>query len=263
MVFVTGDTHADFSKFNTDHFPEQKKMTKNDFVIICGDFGGVWNYIGETGEEKHWLDWFDEKPFTLLFVDGNHENFDRLLNDYPVVDFYDGKAHQIRESVFHLMRGYIFDIEGCSFFTFGGASSHDIDDGILDIKDYATVNSMVKDYKRRSAAGEMLRINHISWWKEELPNATEMKRGVNNLKKTDFKVDFVISHCLPQSVAAVTGFIKPDKETLYFEQLIKEYHLKFHKWFSGHYHIEKNILCQDEDFLRKYTIKYHQIERVL
>ena len=42
MIYVTGDTHSRFGRFNTDNFPEQKKLTKDDVVIICGDFGGVW-----------------------------------------------------------------------------------------------------------------------------------------------------------------------------------------------------------------------------
>ena len=44
MIYITGDTHADFIRFSTDKFPIQKGMTKNDYVIICGDFGGVWSY---------------------------------------------------------------------------------------------------------------------------------------------------------------------------------------------------------------------------
>lgn len=100
-------------------------MTKEDYVIICGDFGGVWNKEVENKEEKHLLDWLEEKPFTTLFVDGNHENFDRLYS-YPVELWHGGKVHKIRPSVIHLMRGQIYEIDGKSFFTFGGASSHDI-----------------------------------------------------------------------------------------------------------------------------------------
>ena len=76
------------------------------------------------------MDWLDCKSFTTLFVDGNHENFDRLY-EYPVEEWHGGKVHKIRPSVIHLMRGQIFEIEGKSIFTFGGASSHDIDGGIL------------------------------------------------------------------------------------------------------------------------------------
>ena len=38
-VYVTGDTHRDFSRFQDDAFPEQSQLSKDDFVIICGDFG--------------------------------------------------------------------------------------------------------------------------------------------------------------------------------------------------------------------------------
>lgn len=31
-----------YYRFNASIFPEQNEMTKDDYVIICGDFGGVW-----------------------------------------------------------------------------------------------------------------------------------------------------------------------------------------------------------------------------
>ena len=61
---------------------------------------------------------------------GNHENFDRLYQ-YPVEDWHSGKVHKIRESVLHLMRGQVFEIEEKKIFSFGGASSHDIQGGVL------------------------------------------------------------------------------------------------------------------------------------
>lgn len=88
-------------------------------------FGGVWNRFEESPEEKYKLDWFDEKPFTTLFVDGNHENFDRLMA-YPVEKWNGGNIHRISKSVIHLMRGQVFELEGKTIFTFGGASSHKI-----------------------------------------------------------------------------------------------------------------------------------------
>ena len=35
-IFITGDTHADFRRFSSEVFPEQKEMTKDDHVIVCG-----------------------------------------------------------------------------------------------------------------------------------------------------------------------------------------------------------------------------------
>ena len=106
-------------------------MTKDDYVIICGDFGGVWNRFEENKYEKHWMDWLEKHPFTTLFCEGNHENFDRLYN-YPVEKWNGGNVHKIRPSVIHLMRGQVFQLCGKKFFVFGGAKSHDIDGGILD-----------------------------------------------------------------------------------------------------------------------------------
>ena len=47
MIYITGDCHSNFERFIPRNFPEQKEMTKDDYVIICGDFGGVWNKDGE------------------------------------------------------------------------------------------------------------------------------------------------------------------------------------------------------------------------
>lgn len=92
MIYITGDCHGDFKKLNTQNFPNQREMTKDDFVIICGDFGGVWDKDGESSSEKWWMKWLEAKPFTTLFVDGNHENFDRL-SSYPVEEWK--KAEEI------------------------------------------------------------------------------------------------------------------------------------------------------------------------
>ena len=74
MIYITWDCHADWTKFSSNAFPEQKEMTRNDFVIVCGDFG-IWH---DTPQERYWLNWLEEKNFTICFVCGNHENFDRL-----------------------------------------------------------------------------------------------------------------------------------------------------------------------------------------
>lgn len=255
MIYITGDTHADFfSRFSTKRFPEQKYMTKDDFVIICGDFGGIWDYKISSDRESYWLDWLDNKPFTTLFVDGNHENFDRL-KCFPMVNYHGGKAHKIRNNIYHLMRGYVFEFDNKKIFAFGGASSHDIQDGILDEKNYNSLSDLVSDYNMRTKRGEMLRINHVSWWKEELPMAHEMKRGVENLKSVGFEVDYVISHCLPLSIINVIYPNSKDTITKYFDKLVLDYNLSFKKWHSGHYHI-------DDVLFGKYNIHFKDITRI-
>lgn len=41
-VYITGDTHGKFNRFSTKSFPQQKEMTRDDYIIVCGDFG-LWH----------------------------------------------------------------------------------------------------------------------------------------------------------------------------------------------------------------------------
>ena len=233
MIYITGDTHSDFSRFTEDKFPIQTEMTKNDYVIICGDFGGVWTFEEESSREKYFLDWLNNKNFTTLFVDGNHENFTRLYS-YPVEEWHGGKVHKIRDSVLHLMRGEIFDIDGKKFFAFGGAKSHDIQDGILNLDE----EERIYEYRKR---GAYFRIREYSWWDLELPTEEEMKNGIKNLEKVNYKVDYVISHCCPTNIQALLGrgTYKKDYFTDYLQEISEK--LEFEKWYFGHYHDNRQV----------------------
>lgn len=253
-IYITGDCHANFDKLRVENFPEQKEMTRDDYVIICGDFGGVWC---DVPEERYWLDWLSKRKFTVLFVDGNHENFDRLNSgEFETVDFCGGKAHKIRDNVYHLQRGYIFNICGKKIFAFGGASSHDIQDGILEPDDFKSRRELAKEYNRLTRQGKMVRINHLSWWKEELPSDTEMERGLQTLKENDYKVDFIVSHCCPQHIANIfsRGFYDEDKLTQYFDAVSEK--TEFLHWFFGHYHND-NAMSGG-----KYIMLYNQIMKI-
>lgn len=246
-------------------------MARDDYVIICGDFGGIWNYDsrydstmsafkpkvclehGESKEEKYWLDWLAKKNFTVLFCDGNHENFDRLCNAYPEVDFHGGRAHQLRENIYHLMRGYIFDLNNVSIFVFGGAKSHDISGGILKPYEFQTEKEYKSAYKKLCASGISFRVEHISWWEEELPSEEEMERGIRSLSEHKWKIDYVISHCAPTSITAMAVYSDKNQLTQYFEQINEK--LDFRKWFFGHYHGNKQILSS-------YIMLYEQMTQV-
>lgn len=236
-IYITGDCHGDFRKFSTKLFPEQREMDKDDFVIICGDFGGIWDFGTESRSEKYWLDWLDDKTYTTLFVDGNHENFDRL-NSYPVKMWHGGKVHEIRESVIHLMRGQVFEIAGKKIFSFGGASSHDVTDGILDME----APNFISMKKWLDTIGGLYRINHISWWEQELASEAEMAEGIENVKRAGCEVDYIITHCCAtdtQERMGGGGLYKSDKETDYLNQIKKL--VKYGKWYFGHYHMDRNI----------------------
>ena len=240
MIFITGDCHRNFERFNKSNFPEQGEMGKDDYVIICGDFGGVWNKDKESKEETMLMDWLDCKPFTTLFVDGNHENFDRLYQ-YPVEEWNGGKVHKIRPSVIHLMRGQVFTIAGKKIFTFGGAKSHDISGGILELDD----PEFVKKRKELDRGWEPYRINHLSWWEQELPTEGEMEEGRRNLEANGNEVDFIVSHCCASSTQVLLGggMYKVDYLNKYLEEVRQR--VKFKKWFFGHYHDNRNVNAEE------------------
>lgn len=251
MIYITGDTHSEFNKFNMDSFPEQKEMTRDDYVIICGDFGGVWNVERESSYERYWLKWLEDKTYTTLFVDGNHENYDRLLHDYPEYEWNGGVVHEIRPHVIHLCRGYVFEINGTKIFTFGGARSHDIQGGILDVTD-------PEIYKKKHNLERQqinYRVNHISWWKEEMPNEIEMKRGLVNLQKHNNEVDFIVTHDGPSSVVALVGhgLYEVDELNKYLEEI--RINSRYKRWFMGHMHLDKAVNASD-------IILYDQIVRI-
>ena len=250
MIYVTGDIHGEPSRLYVDNFPEQREMTRDDYVIIAGDFGLVWC---DSSCEKWWLDWLDRKPFTTLFIDGNHENFD-MLNKFPVVDFCGGKAHKIRENIYHLMRGYVFEIDGKKIFAFGGGQSHDIQDGILDPDDFPDDKSFRREYKRLRNRRAMFRIKGVSWWKEEMPSQEEMDMGIESLDNASNEVDFVITHCAPQEIASLMGFTERDVLTMYFNGLLRN-GLRFNRWLFGHYHLDKQVMG-------KFICLYWQIVRI-
>ena len=223
MIYVTGDCHGNFARFEQKHFSEQANMTKDDAVIITGDFGGVW--FGDSRDDET-LDWLERLPFTLVYVCGNHENYD-ALERYPVAEWHGGKVHRIRPHVLHLMRGQIFELEGCRFFTMGGTKSHDTNH----------------------------RINHISWWRQELPSDEEYIEALQNLERYNWQVDYIITHCAPTSIALAGSRHNEADRLTDFLQEVRE-RATYHYWLFGHYHDNRAI---DE----KHILLWEQIVRVI
>lgn len=211
-IYITGDIHGPLSaKRLRSKGPLPKGLTRDDYVIICGDFGLVWYPEDDMRhkEDKWWLDWLEEKPFTVLFVDGNHENHD-MLGDMIVDEWHGGKVHRIRKNVYHLMRGQVFNLDGKTFFTMGGAYSHDIE----------------------------YRIEGISWWRSEVPNRDEREEAISTLDAHGWYVDYVLTHCGPSSAlppCRISDPIMPDEYTDWLEREVSA-KLDFKQWFFGHYH---------------------------
>ena len=209
MIYITGDTHGqvDIQKINTTNFPDQRTMTDKDYLIVVGDFGICW----DGGVQDAWLiDWYNSKPFTTLFIDGNHENFD-LLYTYPTEEWNGGLVRKISNKIIYLERGQVFNIDDKTFFTMGGARSID------------------KVYRKEG----------VSWWKEEMPSQAEKQLGLDNLASVGYNVNYILTHAAPSDF--VTNelrfeFIDADDAALArYLQIVKD-NVTFDSWYLGHYH---------------------------
>lgn len=252
------DCHGDFTKFSSDNFPQGKNLTKEDYVIILGDCGLIWSQK-EDKNEIYWKDWLENKPWTTLFIDGNHCNFDRL-NSYEVSEWNGGKVHFIRPSIIHLMRGEIFNIGGKKILAMGGAESHDTQHGIIDPADYSTREEMkeaCRNLEKKHGGWQfaMYRIKGESWWPQEIPTSAERMHALDNLEKVNNKVDFILTHEAPASVINWVSIFPPTEYSMWLERNIR-YCVEYKHWYFGHYHLNKYI--NDKE-----TCLYEQIRRIV
>jgi len=235
MVFVTGDTHSDFSRFSSKKWRIGRWLTKNDVVIICGDFGGIWatdETLKYWNKEQRKLEWLNNKPWTTLFVDGNHENFGRL-NSFPEIEKFGAPMGKISNSIFHLKRGNIYTIDDQTFFCFGGATSTD----------------------------KQFRINRLSWWEEEIANKTEEDRGIDNLMNHNMRVDYVITHTAPKFLIPILTGEQSDRyndpTAAYLESIHNS--IRYKRWFFGHFHDDQHIDQFTLQHIDHFTLIYEKI----
>lgn len=211
MIYLTGDTHGelDVHKLGARYF-HAKHLTKDDYVIVLGDFGFIWDRE-PSNQEQYWLRWFDDHPWTTLFVDGNHENHPRL-KEFPEEEWHGGRVHRISKSVYHLMRGQVYELEGRTFFVMGGAQSSDI----------------------------LYRKEGISWWPEELPSEEEYAEGIRNLEARNWQVDYVLTHDLPtKQLRELNPYYEPYVLTDWLNGIRKR--LTYRHWFCGHHHVDREL----------------------
>lgn len=211
-----------------------------------------WQPFGAYGDHRddEGLDFLERRPFTTLFVAGNHENYD-ALRTYPLEDWHGGKIRRIRPSVLLLERGQVFNVGGKRIFAMGGASSHDVQDGILEPDD----PQFLQKLQRLNARGAAFRIDHRSWWKEELPSPEEYQEARRNLERTGWEVDYIITHCAPTSIQneLLQTLSRPDELTDFLEEVRQRCRFQYH--FFGHYHGDLVIR-------QKYVLLYEQILRL-
>ena len=156
MIYCTGDIHGDRLRFKDKRL---KKLKRGDTLIICGDFGFIWD---DSADEKKFLKKLGRKKYNILFVDGFHENFE-LLNSYPVSWWNGGRVRVISGRLRYLCRGEVFNIDGVKLFAFGGGRSLDFE----------------------------LRDEDQSAYEEFLPTSSEISNAITNLEDNGRIVDYI------------------------------------------------------------------------
>lgn len=240
MIYVTGDTHGsmDWGKLRPESWPVGQTLTRDDYLVICGDFGAVWSMGPEDHAE---LAWYEAQPWTTLWVDGNHENHD-LIDSFPVTERFGGRVQVVPgyPHVIHLMRGEVYDLpvslrETVRCFVMGGAPSID----------------------------RVWRVEGVSWWARELPSQEEYDRALVNLDACGRQVDYVFSHEVPFHAAVELlgpgflrkhqsgGFNQVAEHLQYVDDILDKDRLKM--WYAGHHHQDRMLLDD------KHCVLYRQV----
>ena len=82
MVYLTGDTHNEFTRLSNKYFKKYDlEIGENDYIIVCGDLGLCWS----KDKTFEWnCKWFAEKPYTLLWVQAIPDSTKILQLSYTV-----------------------------------------------------------------------------------------------------------------------------------------------------------------------------------
>ena len=235
MIYLTGDTHGEiFERFTPEMMPGMDRWTEDDTLIILGDFGLIFYpriefFSLQLAQEKEKISFLESLKINIFFIDGNHENFDRLTAEFPEEERYGGTVRRIGRNIFWLQRGQIYTIEEKTFFCMGSAYSIDKAHRL------AYDRSILEHYEN---SPDM----HISWWPQELPSDEEYKRATENLLAHNKKVDFVLSHQAPRSLIQLMKHT-PDPHDMELTGFLDWifYEVEFKHWYFGHWHLDKEL----------------------
>ncbi|MCL2513540.1 MAG: metallophosphoesterase [Oscillospiraceae bacterium] len=215
MIYITGDTHGDETRLSQAVL---KNLREGDTLIICGDFGFIWD---NSKKEKKILKNLGSRKYNICFLDGAHENFE-LLNAYDQGNWNGGRVHHITGNLYHLTRGQVYNIQGATVFTLGGGESPDAE------MRYGT---------ETHSGGESL-------IHDRLPSQAELLEGANNIEKMGYSVDIIATH---EPASKVKGLLKLgnlDSVRItalnsYLEELSRL--CKYKKWYFGSMHMDKFV----------------------
>lgn len=216
MIYIHGDTHGYLSAFEE----LTPVLTKDDKLIITGDFGFVFHGGDADAVERNKLDELAKKPYEILFLDGNHENFP-ILETYPEIIRHGAPVRQLRPNIFWLQRGYVYTIEDKTFFVMGGGYSID--------------KARRMDYQRCS--GQPV------WFAEEMPSDEEYRRAIRNLEAHGMTVDYILTHTAPSGIIQQIICRPPDPHEAELNRFLDwiYYTATFKRWYFGHLHEDRNL----------------------
>jgi len=185
-------------------YVETHTLSKSDAIVVLGDFGLVWEEPMHNGLRN----FYESLPCEVLFIDGNHENFE-YLKKFPTVYKYGSLATKITDNVYHLMRGNIYLIGKKKIFTFGGAYS----------------------IKQDTDSSPVL------VWKEELPSKKEYDNALRTLGVYNYEVDYVFTHQGPRFILDNIDYTYSKNEHTFLDFLnMLTTQMTYHRWFFGHIH---------------------------
>ncbi|MEG2813182.1 MAG: hypothetical protein RSA79_01145 [Oscillospiraceae bacterium] len=166
----------------------------------------IWD--GSKKENKA-IKWISKRRYNICFVDGFNDN-QELINRYPQTKWNDGKARKILNNIYMLERGEIFNIEGNSFFAFGGGESLECE-------------------------------SSPDMQENKLPSYSDMENGINNLDSIKNSVDYIISHEAPSKIKLFINMENNEVDHLntYLDSIREN--TKFKQWYIGKYHSNKII----------------------
>jgi len=241
MIYITGNTHRDFSKFYSF------KSKEDDMLIVLGDTG-INYYLNE--EDKNCKEYLKKLKLKLFCVRGNNEESPENMSTYKEAEMFGGEVFIEEEypNLIFAKDGETYNIDGKKILVIGGAYSVD------------------KQYRL---------LHGYKWFKEEQLTKEEMDTILAKVKGKHF--DIVLTHTCPYKYEPREVFMqgldqsKVDKSMEHFLDKIEE-NINYDKWYCGHYHTEKQVdklefmfgrikIFNKDEYVPKYDRNEYEIVR--
>lgn len=266
MLYLTGDTHGEnIERFSFKKNPSLRELTADDIVVVLGDTALMWP--GAERITRYDMRQLRSKPFTIIFLFGNHDNYD-WAETLPEVDVFGGKMRQVVidgevfENRYVVSDWTVADLSGYHCLLCGHAKSHDIDH-LYDENDKEGILAA----KRRR---EWFRVAHKSWWPQETLDIDDAVIYVQEHEDEHF--DAILTHDCPGYFCHIasphggsTFRFAPTRQEDYFDSWRED--LDYDIWVHGHMHYEffrymdmrtqdnKQHFCIYHDFFSAETLK--------